>query len=200
MADVQRKVINGVNTIVMHGKAYVEVAERVRLVYDQKREFEVVESAPFSIGDRCLWRVVVKVDGKCYVGNAEAKLNARSGPDSTNPFECAETSALGRALAFAGFGSVESIASFDEVYRAQSGNGAARQEEQQQSAALHDLLGKAKQRAKAAGLAHDKASWAALVESVLGGAVEDAALTLEQVARLNGHLTTVEKQAAKSAA
>ncbi len=119
MTDVKRNVVNGVNTIVMHGKNYVEVAERVRLVHEQQREFEVIESSPLTVGDRCLWRVVVKVDGKLYTGNAEVKLNARAGtPDATNPFECGETSALGRALAFAGFGSVESIASFDEVYRA----------------------------------------------------------------------------------
>jgi len=124
MAEVQRKVVDGVNVVNMHGKNYVEVAERVRLVHTQKREFEVIDSAPFIIGDRCLWRVVVLVDGKRYTGNAEVKLNARSGPDQTNPFECGETSALGRALAFAGFGSVESIASYDEVYRATNGDGA----------------------------------------------------------------------------
>ncbi|SRR6266568_195505 len=119
MTDVKRNVVNGVNTIVMHGKNYVEVCERVRLVHDQKREFEVLESSPLMVGDRCLWRMVIKVDGRLYTGNAEVKLNARAGtPDATNPFECGETSALGRALAFAGFGSVESIASFDEVYRA----------------------------------------------------------------------------------
>src|SRR6266700_6290926 len=119
MTDVKRNVVNGVNTIVMHGKNYVEVCERVRLVHDQKREFEELENSPLMVGDRCLWRMVIKLDGRLYTGNAEVKLNARAGtPDATNPFECGETSALGRALAFAGFGSVESIASFDEVYRA----------------------------------------------------------------------------------
>ena len=45
-------------------------------------------------------------------------MNApKNTPDGTNPFECGETSAIGRALAFAGFGSVESIASKDEIER-----------------------------------------------------------------------------------
>jgi hypothetical protein len=108
-----------IKTINIRGKSYVEVAERVRLVHDQKRAFEVVESEPFTIGDRTLWKVTILVDEKKYKGNAEVKLNApKNTPDGSNPYECAETSALGRALAFAGFGSVESIASFDEVARA----------------------------------------------------------------------------------
>ncbi len=62
------------------------------------------------------------VAGCVYVGTAQAKLNAsKSTPDDTNPFECAETSALGRALAFAGFGSVERIASYDELARSREG-------------------------------------------------------------------------------
>src|SRR5438094_1815949 len=113
-----------IKTINIRGKSYVEVAERVRLVHDQKRAFEVVESEPFTIGDRTLWKVTILVDEKKYKGNAEVKLNApKNTPDGSNPYECAETSALGRALAFAGFGSVESIASFDEVARAITSQG-----------------------------------------------------------------------------
>lgn len=120
MPNNNERVVNGVRTRVLHGKDYVEVSERVRVVHELDKEFEVIESAPFQIGDRCIWRVVVKVDGKQYIGNAEAKLNApKNTPDGTNPFECAETSALGRALAFAGLGTVESIASYDEIARAQ---------------------------------------------------------------------------------
>jgi hypothetical protein len=117
-----------IKTVNIRGKNYVEVAERVRLVHDQKREFELIESEPFSVADRWLWRVKILVDGKAYKGNAEVKLNApKNTPDGTNPFECAETSALGRALAFAGLGTVESIASFDEVYRAMQTQEASQQ-------------------------------------------------------------------------
>lgn len=120
MPNNNERIVNNIKTRVLHGKDYVEVNERVRIVHELKKEFEVIESAPFQIGDRCIWRVVVKVDGKQYIGNAEAKLNApKNTPDGTNPFECAETSALGRALAFAGLGTVESIASYDEIARSQ---------------------------------------------------------------------------------
>ena len=119
MANNER-VVNGVKTRVLHNKDYVEVAERVRIVHELKKEFEIVESAPFQIGDRFIWRVVTKVDGKQYIGNAEVKMNApKNTPDGTNPFECAETSAIGRALAFAGLGTVESISSYDEIARSQ---------------------------------------------------------------------------------
>lgn len=110
-----------VKTITYKGKPYVEVAERVRQVHDKKLTFEVTESEPLTIGERVIWRVTIVVDGKTYKGCAEAKLNAaKDAPksaDGTNPFECAETSALGRALAFAGFGTVDGIASYDEVAR-----------------------------------------------------------------------------------
>lgn len=126
-----------IKTVQIRGKNYVEVAERVRLVHDQQREFEVIESEPYEIGDRVLWKVTILVDKKAYKGNAEVKLNAaKNTPDGTNPFECAETSALGRALAFAGFGSVESIASLDEVYRAMSNQNTSETHQNDASASL----------------------------------------------------------------
>jgi hypothetical protein len=118
MAVANTRVVNGINTRVLHNKDYVEVAERIRIVHELKKEFEIIESQPTVFADRCIWRVVIKVGGTQYIGNAEAKMDApKNSPDGTNPFECAETSALGRALAFAGFGTVESIASYDEVMR-----------------------------------------------------------------------------------
>ncbi len=109
-------------TIQIHGKDYVTVAERVAMVHESGKAFEIVASEPLQVGDRWLWRVILKIDEKQYIGTAEAKVsNARGGsPDASNPFECAETSALGRALGFAGFGAIESIASADEIVRGQS--------------------------------------------------------------------------------
>lgn len=107
--------------IEIHGKQYMTVAERVAAVHESGKSFQILESAPLQVGDRWLWRTVITVDDKQYVGTAEAKIeNARKGsPDSSNPFECAETSALGRALGFAGFGLIDSIASADEIVRSQ---------------------------------------------------------------------------------
>ncbi len=118
----QQRTVKGVPVRQIHGKDYVEVATRVNAVHESGKYFEVLTSEPLSLGDRVIWRVVISVDGKMYTAHAEAKLDAaKNTPDGTNPFECAETSALGRALAFAGFGSVERIASYDEVMRSRSG-------------------------------------------------------------------------------
>lgn len=118
MASGQYQNVNGVKTLNLHGKNYVEVAERVHMVHEKKAVFSIVKSEPVNIADRWLWVAVIMVDGQQYIGNAEIKMNApKNTPDGTNPFECGETSAIGRALAFAGFGSVESIASKDEIER-----------------------------------------------------------------------------------
>src|SRR6266702_3101461 len=125
MATANTRVVNGVNTRLLHNKDYVEVNERVRILHALRKsgeikEFEMLKSEPFEIAGRLVWIVSAKVDGMLYIGNAEVKLDApKNSPDGTNPFECAETSAFGRMLAFAGLGTVESIASYDEVMRGQ---------------------------------------------------------------------------------
>ena len=120
-----------VKTIDIRGKAYVTVAERVRLAHSERESFEMVESAPIQIADRWLWRVVILVNGNRYIGHAECKMNApKNLPDGTNPYECSETSALGRALGFAGLGSVESICSAEEVVQAIAEQEAPRQRPQ----------------------------------------------------------------------
>jgi hypothetical protein len=98
------------------GKPYTLIAERVRLAHAERESFEMLSSAPIQIADRWVWQSVIKVDGVQYVGTSEVKLNAaKNTPDGSSPFECAETSAVGRALGFAGLGIPESIASAEEV-------------------------------------------------------------------------------------
>lgn len=113
------------------------VAERVQLAHEQNTEFEMIASDAIEIAGRWIWKCVIRVRGRQFIGDAEIKLDAAKGtPDGTNPFECAETSALGRALGFAGLGAVEGIASADEMYRALAGqnSGAEAQREQASSA------------------------------------------------------------------
>lgn len=100
------------------GKEYVTVAERVELLRQSGKTFEIVESMPVQVGERCVWRVAVLIDGCRFYGSAECHFNAKPGTaDATDPFACGETSAIGRALGFAGFGAVDSIASADEIIR-----------------------------------------------------------------------------------
>jgi hypothetical protein len=116
------RVVNGITVVPISGKDYVPVAERLRLLHEAKKDLEIVESAPLQVGDRWVWRVVCLIDGKRYCGSAEVHLNAKPGSaDATDPFAVAETSAVGRCLGFAGWGSVESICSADELLRGQPG-------------------------------------------------------------------------------
>jgi hypothetical protein len=115
---MKENIVNGIKTRVLHGKHYVEVAERIRIVHQVEDDFEQIETIHFKIEDRWFIRCVIRVAGKQYIGTAEIKFNApKNTPDGSSPIECAETSALGRALAFAGLGTVDSIASYDEVAR-----------------------------------------------------------------------------------
>jgi hypothetical protein len=100
----------------IRNKSYYTVAERLAAVWQSGKTFEVVESVPVQVADRWAWRVTAMVDGRAYIGNAAVHLDApKNSADGTDPFACAETSALGRALAFAGFAVDGSIASADEM-------------------------------------------------------------------------------------
>ena len=105
-------------TVKIHGNQYVTVAERMELLRSTQKPYEIIESLPIQIGERCVWRVTVLIEDLRYMGSAEVHFNAKPGTaDATDPFACAETSAIGRALGFAGFGAIEAIASADEIVR-----------------------------------------------------------------------------------
>jgi hypothetical protein len=102
------------------GKEYVTVAERMELLRQSGKQFEMVESKAIALGDRVAWQVSLMIGDRLFIGSAEAHLNAKPGSaDATDPFACAETSAIGRALGLAGFGSLDAIASADEIVRTQ---------------------------------------------------------------------------------
>lgn len=104
-------------SIKIHGKEYVTVAERVVQFHDldlndleKSITTEVISHTPVVI------KATVKIGDNVYTGISAAN------PDKTiekqSPYEVAETSAVGRALGFAGFGIVEGIASKDEINKA----------------------------------------------------------------------------------
>lgn len=108
-----------VRTVTIKGKPYVDVAERVRLAHAASG-YSILNVEHFTLGDTGKWwcRAIILVGESEYRGTAEIKLTARAGTaDGDSPYECAETSAIGRALGFAGVGLLDSIASAQEVAR-----------------------------------------------------------------------------------
>lgn len=129
-------------TIDIKGKPYVTVAERIKAVTDLENlaanRYEIEKWERFEINGHYFVTCYIRVEGSVmefgdstkdmlvnrYSGTAEINFDG-SGVDKFNPYENAETSALGRALGFAGVGIIDGVASADEVQRAVSRGGSA---------------------------------------------------------------------------
>lgn len=98
---------------------YESVAERVAKAAHLIQS--VVSSDPVMMSDVLGYvRVMVTFnDGRSASAMASFRLDAQKGAQKTNPLEDAETSALGRALAFLGFATSKSLASKMEMQVAQ---------------------------------------------------------------------------------
>lgn len=107
---------NGIVNI--HGKDYMTVARRVELAQED-RALESVETDVLN-HNPVVVKAKVTVKGEVYTGISSVSLDTNREIEKQNPYEVAETSAVGRALGFAGYGVIESIASADEMYRATS--------------------------------------------------------------------------------
>jgi hypothetical protein len=108
----------------IHGKNYVTVAERVQAAHEAGVQ-SIVTDLVIGDGARYIVKATVTLgDGRTFTGYAE-QTPGDAGIAGQSPLEVAETSAVGRALGFAGFGSTEAIATADEVQGKQTaaGNG-----------------------------------------------------------------------------
>lgn len=104
--------------ITIHGKEYVTVAERVKMLHDRKDlagkfsiETSVISTDPVVV------KAEVRIGDQLFTGISAANPNKTI--EKQSPYEVAETSAIGRALGFAGFGIVEGIATADEIIKAE---------------------------------------------------------------------------------
>lgn len=113
----------GIVTTNIRGKEYADVAQRViafRKVYPQGTIRTEMVTNEGDTGRRlCVFRAVVGV-GDTILGTGTAYEMENTGNiNRTSYIENCETSAVGRALGFAGFGIAGGIASAEEVARAQ---------------------------------------------------------------------------------
>ncbi len=96
----------------IHNKEYVTVAERVAQAHSELKgdlsiTTEVLANEPVVI------KATVHIGDNVFTGISAA--NPLKAIEKQSPYEVAETSAVGRALGFAGFGIAEGIASADEI-------------------------------------------------------------------------------------
>ena len=104
----------------IHGKQYITVAERVKEMHEASDGATVViRTEIVQDTDKA---VSIKATVTCVAGTFSGHATSRyeaGGIEGQAPLEVAETSAIGRALGFAGYGAVEGVASADEVIVAQ---------------------------------------------------------------------------------
>lgn len=100
----------------IHGKEYMTVARRVELAHEEKALESVVTDVLNH--DPVVVKATITIKGKEFTGISAIDPESSKTIERQNPYEVAETSAVGRALGFAGYGLLESVASADEVVRA----------------------------------------------------------------------------------
>jgi len=102
----------------IHGKEYVTVAERIQMLHQSDVTEISLNTEILHDDDKSIvMKATLEIDGNSYTGIAQEYKNSTK-INTTSPYENCESSAVGRSLGFASFGSVESIASADEVVNA----------------------------------------------------------------------------------
>lgn len=102
-------------TINIHGKEYMPVSERVLLAHQDCKQISI-NTEILNTGEIVVVKATVITPKGTFTGISAA--NPAKAIEKMSPYEVAETSAVGRALGFAGYGIVEGIASADEVVKA----------------------------------------------------------------------------------
>lgn len=110
-----KQINTNINTIDIKGKKYVTVAERVRLAHESGEKLSIITEVLQHTPTVVIKATVTTLKGT-FTGISFA--NVAKAIEKTSPYEVSETSAVGRALGFAGFGILEGIATADEVKKA----------------------------------------------------------------------------------
>lgn len=105
------------------GKDYITVSERVKLFYkaceDQGVSGCILNDLVSDDGQRCTFKSTIWIDGQVLATGYASEDQDSSYINKTSYLENCETSAVGRALGFAGIGIDSDIASANEVISAQ---------------------------------------------------------------------------------
>lgn len=103
-------------TINIHGKEYLPVSERVKMAHADLKSLSI--TTEIINNDPIVFKATVTTPKGVFTGFSSA--NSAKMIEKTNPYEVAETSSVGRALGFAGYGLIDSIATADEIVASQA--------------------------------------------------------------------------------
>jgi hypothetical protein len=102
----------------IHGKDYLTVAGRVEKAHEKNEKKLSIQTDIQIIGKSLVAKATVETDKGIFTGTSAINASAQ-GIAKSSPYEVVETSAVGRALGFAGYGIIEgNIASADEMTKA----------------------------------------------------------------------------------
>jgi hypothetical protein len=100
----------------IHGKSYMTVAGRVEEAHAALKKLTIMTEVLYQ--NPVVVKATVTTDKGVFTGISAA--NPNKSIEKMSPYEVAETSAVGRALGFAGYGIVDGIATADEMNKADS--------------------------------------------------------------------------------
>jgi hypothetical protein len=99
-------------SIQIHGKQYVTVDERVKAAHEACKKISI-STEVLPIANKIVVKATVSTEKGSFTGISAA--NEAKMIEKQSPYEVAETSAVGRALGFAGYGVINGIATADEI-------------------------------------------------------------------------------------
>jgi len=101
----------------IHGKEYITVSERVMMAHKDLKEISITTEVVPS-DTMIIVKATVTTPKGIFTGMSAA--NPTKMIEKQSPYEVAETSAIGRALGFAGYGIVDGIATADEIKKVEA--------------------------------------------------------------------------------
>src|SRR5215212_6198282 len=104
------------DTIKIYGKDYVTVEGRVKEAHQASKALSILTEV-LPISDKIVIKATVVTEKGTFTGISAA--NEAKTIEKQSPYEVAETSAVGRALGFAGYGIINGIATADEIAKTQ---------------------------------------------------------------------------------
>ena len=103
----------------INGNEYYTVAERLTKLHQKNNNVTIITDIIKMDMEIVVVKATVSIDNLNYSGHAQEIIGSNK-INTTSALENAETSAVGRALAFSGIGVDGSVASADEIIKAES--------------------------------------------------------------------------------